>query len=762
MTPRRRIAGAALALTLAAGRCSSSGSDASGGGAGAGPELTSAPPVVAVEPASGSDRLSTSAVFRVRFASAIEAGAAGPRVHVMEGGRELEARVRRGGDDASLVVDPAERLPGDAAVELRLDAGLATRDGVTLAAPLAFRYRTGASDAAAEVAFDPLAGEIRPWPSDVFTVADPARPGGLRIELWNAPFPSFIGLEREGEMDGFDPSSRIMVALSGPIDLATLPPDDASADAAASVILTVADPAAPGFGVPIPFLARYEPLGLTLDPPSYTLMIRALRPLAAGTRHALVVTRRVRGAAGGELAPSAVLEAALTGDTARLADPRVAADAARLRDAADALAAVLPLGREDVAGMTVFTTATEEALTSRLRRLIDAEVRTAATTPPRFRVESTETRGDEVIVHGTLSAHDFRGADGRLVDARFARVPVSAPAVELGVLLSLPRNARQAPVVIYGHGIDASKEQVLDYSDAMAAAGLATVGIDFAEHGSRYTGSLLPALSFFHISDLPAMKDSVRQTIADLVQLELCVAAGLGGLDVLPLGAPDGVPDVDGERIGYLGESFGGILGTIFVAVDPALDAAALMIAGGTWTDVITEELKLQPGFGGFDFLADVAHFTNLPTGLVYTAIAAAQNVLAPGDPLAYAPHVLADRWPGAAPAMPLLQLEVIDDDVVPNPSNESLARALGVPQLVPAHRDVAGLARAPYPATANGPGGLTAGLVQYRTFADGGVATHTGVASAKDLHDHVAGFLAEALAGQPPTILPAPADRRP
>lgn len=754
MSWARPIARATLALTLAACGCSSSGTGASGDGA----ELTSAPPVVGVEPAAGSDGLATSAVFRVRCAGAIAAAAAATRVHVAANGLAIEVRVR-GGGDGTLVIDPASSLPSDAAIEVRLDAGLATEDGAALAVPLTFRYRTGDGRVGPEVAFDPLAGEIRPFPSDLLTVSDDTRPGGRRIEIWNAPFPSFIGLEREGEMDGFDPSSRIMVALAGPIDLASLPPDDASADSAASVILTVADPAAADFGVPIPFLARYEPLGLTLDPPSYTLMIRALRPLAPGTRHALVVTRRVRGAEGGELAPSAVLHAALSDATA-LGDPRLGTYAAQLRDAADALSTVLPLGREDIAGMTVFTTATEEALTARLLRLIDAEVRTAAVRPPRFRVEATEIRGDEVIVHGKLSAYDYRGADGHLVDARFASVPVTAPAVELGVLLSLPRNARRAPVVIYGHGIDASKEQVLDYSDSMAAAGLATIGIDFVEHGSRYTGSLLPALSFFGLDDLPGMKDSARQTVADLVQLERCVATALGGLDVLPLGAPDGVPDVDGERIAYLGESFGGIIGTIFVAVDPGLRAAALLIAGGTWTDVVTEELKLKPGYGGFDFLADLAHATHLPTGLVYTAIAAAQNVLAPGDPLTYAPRLLVDRFPGAAPAMPLMQVEVIDDDVVPNPSNESLARAIGLPLLAPAHREVVGLTREPYPATANGPGGLTAGLVQYRTFLDGSVATHTGVAMARDLHDHVAEFFAAALAGRTPTVLPPPADR--
>lgn len=720
--------------------------------------MTSAPPLVAIEPASGTDDLPTSAVFRLRFDAAIDERSVPGRIHVRVGARELPLRVRAGGDERSLLVDPAEPLAPDSALTLSVDPGVATRDGVALAVPLTFRYRTAAGGAGPQVIFDPLAGEIRPWPSDVFTSADASRPSGRRIDVWNASVPSFIGLERADETDGFDPSSRLMVALSGPIDLTLLPANAGAANPADSVILTVADPAAPGFGAPIPFLARYEPIGLTLDPPTYTLMIRALAPLATGTRHALILTRRVRDAAYGELAPSPVLAAALAGGN--LGEPRLDEYAHTLRDTAAAIAEVLPLGAEDIAGMTIFTTATDEALTSRMLALIDAEVRTASIKPPRFRVDSAEARGDEVIVRGRLAAYDFRSTAGQLVASRFAAVPIDAPEVELEVVLSLPKNARRAPVTLYGHGIDASKEQALDYSDSMAAAGMATIAIDFVEHGSRYTGRLLPALSFFNIDDLPQMSSSVRQTIADLVQLERCVATDLGGLDLLPLGAPDGVPDVDGSRVAYLGESFGGILGSIFVALDPGLRAATLLIAGSTWTDVITEELELQPGFGGFDFLSELARATHLPTGQVYTFIAAAQNVLSPSEPLTYARRALTNRFPGAAPAMPLLQIQVIDDDVVPNPTSESLARAIGIPQLEPAHRKIVGLARSAYPATANGPNGLSVGLVQYRTFTNGDVATHTGVAFAKDVHQQAAEFLSTALAGLAPTILPAPTDR--
>jgi len=41
-------------------------------------------------------------------------------------------------------------------------------------------------------------------------------------------------------------------------------------------------------------------------------------------------------------------------------------------------------------------------------------------------------------------------------------------------------------------------------------------------------------------------------------------------------------PEIDKERIGYAGGSMGGILGVIFIGVEPRIKAAALIVAGGT------------------------------------------------------------------------------------------------------------------------------------------------------------------------------------
>ena len=64
-------------------------------------------------------------------------------------------------------------------------------------------------------------------------------------------------------------------------------------------------------------------------------------------------------------------------------------------------------------------------------------------------------------------------------------------------------------------------------------------------------------------------------------QLELFrFVTTLGSLDVLPLGAPDGIPDVDASRILYIGESFGAVLGATALALGPEAHAACLTVGG--------------------------------------------------------------------------------------------------------------------------------------------------------------------------------------
>ena len=61
------------------------------------------------------------------------------------------------------------------------------------------------------------------------------------------------------------------------------------------------------------------------------------------------------------------------------------------------------------------------------------------------------------------------------------------------------------------------------------------------------------------------VRDNFRQMASDQLELVRFIQS-LSTLDLLPLGAPDGVPDLDTTKILYLGHSFGSVLGGTSVA----------------------------------------------------------------------------------------------------------------------------------------------------------------------------------------------------
>lgn len=630
-------------------------------------------------------------------------------------------------------------------------AGACGGDGSTSTSP----PRT---DDAAFVRFDPLGGELRPFPSDLYTVADPSRPLGRRIAVDTTSVPVFVGLAGDHEMDGFDVNGRLMLGLSEPPDESSLPSPGSSAGASSPIVLTIADPESDGFGEPVPFLVWLEPLGAAQKPPSAMLMIRALAPLRPATRYALVVKRSLRASAGASFGRSATTKAIL--EDGAVPDA-LAGYAAVLRSTVEELTAPLGISVDDVAAATVFTTASDEAAGGGLVRLVRNEILSAADRTPRFVVDTVgDDDGDSVVVRGHIDAYEFRREDQTFDLERFAGYPVNAPRVSLEAVLMLPRAARRAPVVLYGHGINSSKNEVHVFGRGLARRGIATIAIDFVEHGSRYTGSVLPALSFLSVDWIPGGRDNARQTVADLVQLARTVETDLGSLDLAPIGAPDGVPDVDGSRIGYLGVSFGAILGSMFATVDPAVRAAALLVGGGTWTDIAFGFPPINEGGDGFGTIAGVAELLELPVSDVLTLMAVGQSVFAPGDPLTFA------RWLEKGPPMAdgprqarsVLQVEVIDDQVVNNKSNEALARAIGVPLVTPIARAIPGVTETPSPITANVANGTTAGLVQYHVYQDGSIAEHDNIGGSPEVKAQAEDFLASVLLEERAPSISAPA----
>lgn len=176
----------------------------------------------------------------------------------------------------------------------------------------------------------------------------------------------------------------------------------------------------------------------------------------------------------------------------------------------------------------------------------------------------------------------------------------------------------------------------------------------------------------------------------DLLQLARAIQAGID-LD------GDGSPDLDPNRIHYHGFSYGGNLGTVFMAVEPSVATGVLSVAGGAQMDMTRWSPVVRPAFG-WPIFADRTPALSPNLGdqfeedyvlrdqpVKVTRVAGAlelQNlyeavgwIYAPGDQLSYASHLRASTLPGVPIKRVLFQMAK-GDQTVPNPTASALVRA--------------------------------------------------------------------------------------
>ena len=132
-------------------------------------------------------------------------------------------------------------------------------------------------------------------------------------------------------------------------------------------------------------------------------------------------------------------------------------------------------------------------------------------------------------------------------------------------ILQVPKGSGPFPAVMVQHGYGASK--MVDYVDIpsrlLAQSGYVTLAIDAANHGEREAEGAPQDL--FNLASVESRRGFV-QTVIDLRR----------GVDYL-----QSLPEVAGDRIGYLGFSMGAIVGAVFCGVEDRMRCSALVVGGG-------------------------------------------------------------------------------------------------------------------------------------------------------------------------------------
>jgi pimeloyl-ACP methyl ester carboxylesterase len=309
--------------------------------------------------------------------------------------------------------------------------------------------------------------------------------------------------------------------------------------------------------------------------------------------------------------------------------------------------------------------------------------------------------------------------------------PIGAGRLEViaTVPTGTPPTAAGWPVVVFGHGLGSSKETVLAIAPQLAAAGYATVAIDFVDHGSRAVRtSVDPALGCgpghcsatttqscdptapgavacpsgescvgaptptaqqqcfapFLSTDLATTRDNIRQTVLDLQRLVKAVrACGTTKCGELA---------IDPTHVEYAGISLGGIIGsTTSSVIQPPFNGAVLNVSGVGLVDILENTPNLTIRCTLVNQLIDAGILVGQkwdpsnPTVGLCTTDAWRDPTMQPG----YAQFAGVARWvldpaDGAnftaklATRRFLLQ-EVVDDQVVPNIATDNEGMLVGL-----------------------------------------------------------------------------------
>jgi hypothetical protein len=257
------------------------------------------------------------------------------------------------------------------------------------------------------------------------------------------------------------------------------------------------------------------------------------------------------------------------------------------------------------------------------------------------------------------------------------------------------------------------------------------------------------------------------QTYAEQMAF-LRVLQSLDTLDVLPVGAPDGVPDLDTTAISYEGISYGSVHGQAFLAYAPEIRAGCLVVGASRLAELLEYQDRTTPD-GGDPFLTvsmpgyvPGATMPDIWMGLgIYAVIFDRQ------DPHNHASFLYREpvEVAGTTKKPSILVLEGIGDSYTKNNTTRALAWLLGpVPHLAPVLDDVSYLPVASAPIQGSVDAETTAAFVQFAPDglqplidpSPGCVGEYEGhfcPQTAPEAHQLRANFYSSALSDVPPVV---------
>jgi hypothetical protein len=700
------------------------------------------PNLVASEPPNAATGVARTAWLRLEFDAAVDPDSF-EKVALECAGASVPFAVSLAGERVA-VVNPRGELPDSASCVL------ANGQGLDLS------FTTAARGDPATVLHDRTdRRRTNPFPDDFWRVDDARTETGGKLSI---PVPDGADdlrniftalLEDANRLDGFSPLGHLVVELSDAPDPASLPhaPAD-SLDSLATVGIFDLTPGSPTFAERVPFRLDLRSDTSVGGETSHSLLLFPSIPFRAGGRYGLVVTRRVMVDAQRPFEPSPFFRSAL--ETVAEGEPD---EVSRTRDLTNDVLDVLRAGArpkiepDDVALAVRFSVRSTFDIPRDLRAIKEQVL---AAPPPPFTIDSVEPGGDPnvaAIVHGTWQDPDWR--DGRYLRRDEQGLPVRTGARAVPFTLALPAAALDGPVplTMYQHGNPGSSEREVPSQArrTLGAAGFAVAGftdilnreVSPGETDNTTAVTLQAAAVIFGLLESHHDPDFWVETHAEQIAF-LRMLSSFGSIDVLPIGAPDGVAEIDAAApLTYVGISEGANNAQAFLPFAPEIRAAAVVVGGARLAEVLIHQAA------GLFINSLGALFPSLTPADIWVGVSLYQTIHDAQDPHNKAQFLYREpiEIAGTTRKASILLIEGLQDSLVPNHATDSLAWFMGpVPHLLPVQRSVPFLETTAAPVHANIDAQTTAAFFQYVPIGVDGIAPTPGCevlspASAREGH---------------------------
>lgn len=552
---------------------------------------------------------------------------------------------------------------------------------------------TGSGSAVAR--FDPRSGVI-PQTNDLLLAG--SQDGTLNIPTASITSSGQLALVNAlNTLDGFGLTAPITAAFGNALDVASVKIGssvrvfEVSKDASTQAITGV-----------VRELGATEMLATATGSNSDTLALVPLRPLKESASYLVVLTNALKGADGKAAASDSAYLLA-KGSTPLSGEYAVLEPLRQLVNNQETVAASQGVNAASIVLSWSFTTLSVTPVLDAVKAQAQAEPMQVSPSVGTTNTFLSDLSGKADVHIGTLQVPYYltapsaanptaplttfwKGAAGSFL-SRYNPTPVATSTQTIPVLMTVPNASSVAgatppaagwPVVIYQHGVTRSREDLLVLADTLADAGYVGVAIDLPLHGvtsatdplradqnaafandvertfnldvmNESTGAAGPdgmldssGRHFINLTSLLTSRDNIRQGISDLLVLR----KSLGNTSPVPL---------DTSKVGFVGYSLGGIVGTGYLAAETTPTPASLVTVGGGIARLLDGSASFGPeirsGLASAGVAAGSADYAAF--------MAAAQTVLDAADPV-----VLGAK---AAANQPLHMIEVLNDQVIPN-----------------------------------------------------------------------------------------------